>query len=209
MSTAPVTPSPRLPGIDVSGYQNKIDWKTLAPYIRFAFIKATDGAYFTDSHVAENVKGATDNGIPFGLYHFFRNGGSIPGDESKRFLDVFAKYPSQLPPVLDLEVHPSTDGIGSLPHNALAFLEDVCPHAWPMVYTSPSYASLYLSADFTQFPLWVAHYTSAPKPLLAQWSKWSFWQWSAKGSVPGVIGDVDLDWCADEDTLASLLRVPT
>lgn len=207
----PIAPAlyPRLPGIDVSGYQNKIDWAAVAPHIRFAFIKATDGAYFTDSHVAANVKGASDNGIPIGLYHFFRNGGSNVGDEIKRFMDVFAKYPSQLPPVLDLEIHPPTDGIGSLPHNALAFLEALCPVAWPMIYTSPSYASLYLNADFAQFPLWIAHYTAAANPTAVEWAKWAFWQWSGKGSVPGVIGDVDLDWCADEETLNLLLRVPT
>lgn len=199
-------PLPKLPGVDVSAYQGHIDWPVLAPHIRFAFIKVTEGAHFVDAHAVENIKGATDNGVPFGLYHFFRNGGS---EESDKFLEVFTKYPSHLPPVLDIETPPLTGVRDLLVPNALSFLRAVGSHACPLVYTSPSFASLYLTPYFAQYPLWIAHYTHAAQPTLAIWSNWDFWQYSGDGKLPGVENDIDLNWCRDEPTLDSLMRLPT
>ncbi len=200
MSTPSSPLLPKLPGVDVSSYQGSIDWPMLAPHIKFAFIKATDGARIIDSQLANNVHGATDNGVPFGFYHFFRNGDHA---ESDHFLEIFEKYPSQLPPVLDLELSPL-----STP-NALDFLEAVNVYTRPMVYTSPSFADTYLTSDFAGYPLWIAHYTLAPEPDLARWKTWDFWQWCISDKTPGIPDAVDLDWCLDEPTLASLMRSPT
>lgn len=203
----PALPLPKLPGIDVSSYQGHIDWALLAPHIRFAFIKATDGPRVIDSRVLDNIKGATDNGVPFGLYHFSRNGGN---GEADRFLEIFNKHPSQLPPVLDLETHPSTTALASFAPSALVFLEAVNHYARPMVYTSPSFASTYLNSDFSHFPLWIAHYTHGPQPNTTSiWSTWDFWQWNSDGKLPGIADAVDLDWCLDETTLNSLMRILT
>lgn len=206
MSTSSTVLLPKLPGVDVSSYQGVIDWKVLAPHIRFAFLKATDGARIIDSQLVNNVKGATDNGIPFGLYHFYRNGGPT---ECDRFLEILNKYPSQLPPVLDLEVRPLPGAASSFIHDALAVLGAIGKYAHPMVYTSPFFAATYLNLVFTQYPLWVAEYTSAAEPTLSQWAGWDFWQWSGVGRLPGVSDQVDLDWCLDEPTLDALMRVPT
>jgi len=207
MSDAAAITLPKLPGIDVSSYQGHIDWKALGPHIRFAFIKATDGPRIIDSRVLENIKGATDNGVPFGLYHFYRNGGK---EEADHFLEIFNKYSSQLPPVLDLETHPTSDILPSFAPGALTFLEAVSSHARPMVYTSPSFASTYLNPDFSEYPLWIAHYTRAERPnTTTLWSSWDFWQWSSAGKLPGIDDPVDLDWCLDEPTLDAVMRIPT
>ena len=207
MSTPSTPLLPKLPGVDVSSYQGSIDWVALAPHIRFAFIKATDGTRIIDSQLANNVKGATDHGVPFGLYHFSRNGNRT---ESDHFLEIFNKYPSQLPPVLDLETYPAGTAGGLVIANALDFLQAVSRYARPMVYTSPSFASTCLNAEFTKYPLWIAEYTLAPEPTtLAQWKSWDFWQWGTKGNMPGVLDAIDVDWCLDEPTLDSLMRSPT
>jgi hypothetical protein len=49
-------------------------------------------------------------------------------------------------------------------------------------------------AEFAGVPLWIANYTTRPTPTVpAPWSRWTFWQSSAAGRVPGVVGDVDVD----------------
>jgi lysozyme len=70
-----------------------------------------------------------------------------------------------------------------------------------MVYTSPKFWQNKLG-DTQQFalaghPLWIAHWTTAPLPLVpaTEWAgnSWSFWQITSDGSVPGISGRVDLD----------------
>ena len=41
--------------------------------------------------------------------------------------------------------------------------------------------------DFSSYPLWVAHYTNNPKPLIPkEWSTWTFWQYTDATEVPGI-----------------------
>ena len=48
-----------IPGIDVSHYQGSIDWaKVKAAGIRFVYVKASQGADFTDPRLFANVAGA-------------------------------------------------------------------------------------------------------------------------------------------------------
>jgi lysozyme len=55
-------------------------------------------------------------------------------------------------------------------------------------------------------PLWLAAYVSDPTPYVpAAWSTWSFWQYTDRGSVPGVSGNVDRD--AWNGTVAGLNRL--
>lgn len=57
------------------------------------------------------------------------------------------------------------------------------------------------AARWADVPLWTAHYTSASAPRLpvdaagkgAPWSRWTIWQYSSKGRIEGIRGDVDLN----------------
>jgi len=41
--------------------------------------------------------------------------------------------------------------------------------------------------DFSNYPLWVAHYTNNSKPLIPnEWSTWAFWQYTDTTEVPGI-----------------------
>ncbi len=48
-------------------------------------------------------------------------------------------------------------------------------------------------ADLTSQPLWVAHYTAECPRVPAPWQRWTFWQHSESGRVPGISGPVDLN----------------
>ena len=46
----------------------------------------------------------------------------------------------------------------------------------------------------TAYPIWVAHYTTKPKPAVPPgWQNWTFWQFSETGKVTGITTPVDLD----------------
>src|SRR5438128_688135 len=77
----PIVPPPPVPdpmkypvwGIDVSHYQGRIDWKTVASaeHIRFAYIKATEGASSVDKQFSGNWRKARAAGLQVGAYHYF------------------------------------------------------------------------------------------------------------------------------------------
>ena len=68
---------PQLPGIDVSAYQGNINWGSVAPYIDFAYAKATEGTYYTNPFFYNQYVGPYQKKIIRGAYHF-----AIPNNSS-------------------------------------------------------------------------------------------------------------------------------
>lgn len=50
-------------------------------------------------------------------------------------------------------------------------------------------------SDNLNAPLWLAAYVANPQ-VPAAWGYWTFWQYSDTGSVPGIAGNVDVDYFA-------------
>lgn len=199
-------PPDSLPGIDVSHYQETIDWtKVAASGRRFAIAKATDGSSFIDPMYATNKAEAMAAGLVFGAYHFARPDDSANDaiDEADHFVDVAQLGQGNLLPVLDLE---RTGGLTpeQLIDWMLAWLGEVTARTGvrPMIYSSPhgwesrtNDSTAIVDAGYTV--LWIAHW-GVNTPLLPangwQGYGWTFWQHSNCGSVPGIMGCVDSDW---------------
>ena len=53
-------------------------------------------------------------------------------------------------------------------------------------------------SNWAQHDLWVANYVDHPEnatpALPSDWHQWKFWQYGEHGQVPGISGDVDLNW---------------
>ena len=199
-------PAGALPGIDVSPWQNTIDWyQVAASGTRFAFVKATDGRTYVDPMYATNRAGAAAAGIAFGAYHFARpdHGANDALIEADHFVDNALPATGDLLPVLDLE---STGGLApdELTAWMLAWLDEVTLRIGvrPIVYTSPlgwanrtADTTAIVDAGYTV--LWVAHWgVTSPTVPANDWqgNGWTFWQYSDCGHVAGIQGCVDADW---------------
>src|SRR5262245_44128113 len=91
-------------GIDVSHHQGQVDWaRVAASGIRYAFMKATQGAGFIDSRFVANWAGAALNGVVRGAYHFF-DPGATAAQQFENFTNVVSLEPGDLAPALDLEL---------------------------------------------------------------------------------------------------------
>lgn len=215
----------RLPGIDVSQWQETIDWSAAAGSgrVAFAIMRADRGNDYVDPWYATNLAGATAAGVVVGAYHF-ATVSATPADDAVReadhFLATARNAPGDILPVLDIE------DSGGLPP---AQLEDWV-RAWvqrvrstlgvrPMLYSSPNFWTTAMG-DTTWFaergyPLWIAHWgVSEPRLPAANWAGrgWSVWQWTSTGTVPGIEGNVDRDLLNGTDLsairIASLTVAP-
>jgi len=186
-------------GVDLSHHNAAVDFAKLAAAgIGFAFIKASEGRFTKDAFYDANYAGLTQNQIPRGAYHFFYPNLDAQA-QADNFLSVVTQLsPGDLPPVLDIEVsgEQSPAAIATAMQQWLDAVEETLGRQ-PIIYTGPGFwnASLGGTSAFSDYSLWVAHYTSSPAPNVPKgFADYLFWQYSESGSVAGVNGNVDLDW---------------
>lgn len=187
---------PTLLGIDVSDFQGRVDWQTVAKSgVVFAFAKATEGATFVADTFATNWAGMKTAGLVRGAYHFFRPT-KDPIAQANLFLRTAKTAIGDLPPVLDVEV---SDGVSAseLNRRVAQWLKvvETATKRQAIIYTSLGFweAGLNNSDAFRGHPLWIAQYGVNAPELPGNWSQWTFWQYSDTGRVAGVAGGVDVN----------------
>jgi GH25 family lysozyme M1 (1,4-beta-N-acetylmuramidase) len=226
-------PTQTVEGIDVYDGTGTVDWTAVKGAGRaFAFIKATQGDYNTQSRFAANWKGARDAGLLRSPYHFFDP--TIDGIiQAQHFLDALdaggGLQIGDLPPMLDIECPTSSDATMAAPN---------CEHAgdsgWAPTDTitqrvfdwldaveastgqkaivySYSYwfgGTQVTDARLAGYPLFVATIASCAL-VPAPWSAATFWQYSATAKVAGVAGNCDVDrYFGTEDQLKAMTVPP-
>lgn len=184
-------------GIDVSRYQQQIDWQRVGQMedegirLKFVFVKATEGRALVDPYFSRNWQQSAEHGLIRGAYHYFSPG--RPGKaQAELYLQTVDFQPGDLPPVLDVEEHgrqvPET-----LRENVKEWLETVeqATGQKPIIYTGADFYRRYLAGYFDEYPYWIAHYYEE-KPNSGNLD-WHFWQHSDRGQVNGIIGNVDFN----------------
>ncbi len=197
------------PGIDVSQWQNTIDWSRVASTdVRYVIMKATQGVHEVDPSYSTNLAGASAHHLAVGSYHVAEPGAAKDDavNEADHFLAIARNAPGDILPVLDIE-HPT------LPVARLqAWVQDWVTRVnarlgvRPLIYASPYFWRTYMGdshwfADHG-YPLWIAHWhVRSPDVPAADWGgrSWSHWQYSNTGHVHGITTSVDRDHFAGTD----------
>lgn len=192
------------PGIDVSYYQGKIDWKKVKESgIEFAIIRVgyrgygEEGKMVEDKMAHQNLRGAIEAGLQVGVY-FFSQATSVEEalEEADFVLERIGAYDITLPVVYDWEyvseeartanVDPRT-----LTDCYLAFCGKVEEAGYtPMPYfnSHQSRKMMYLT-ELEQYPFWLALYSDR----MTYPYRIEMWQYTDSGKVPGIEGSVDLN----------------
>ena len=176
----------------MSRYQKKIDWKRVkAAKIEFVYIKATEGASYTDPFFKQNITGARSAGIPVGVYHFFRMTSSAQA-QFNHFKKVVGSQKMDLIPMIDIEVN---DGCSKAQIQkrldqiiALFKKEYGCS---PMIYSSQKFYNDYLAPRYNRYHLYLGRY-GADRPVIDGKGTYTIWQYSRKGKIDGITTDVDV-----------------
>lgn len=191
-------------GIDVSSHQGDIDWQAVKDDgVEFAFIRAVYRGYGTgklvvDEKCIENIQGAQAVGIDVGVYVFSQaiNQAEVL-EEAGTVLDLLQGYDLQLPIVYDVEKvsdsEARTNALTVEDRTSLtkSFLNAVKDGGYePMFYHNTEMGAMLLDlTQLTEYPKWFAGYNKE-----FYWPyEYNIWQYSEKGSVNGIKGNVDLD----------------
>jgi len=200
----PVPPTcelgPTVRGIDVSYFQESISWKQVRKAgMQFAFIRVSDGTTVADPKFAFNWAAARRVGVLRGAYQYFHPEESAIA-QADLLIAALRRDPGELPPALDVE----TDG-GRSPAQVAArvgaWVERVRAQlrVEPIVYTGPEFwRDRAGGAALPGQALWIAHYTASCPTVPPPWARWTFWQHTDRGVVPGIDGAVDLNLFAGD-----------
>lgn len=201
----------RVRGIDVSYYQGTVDWDAVAATdVRFAVVRLSDGTGTRDSQFVRNWQESRRAGLIRGFYQYFRasaGGAAQAALARERLAEAGGAAADDLPPTLDIE---TLDGqsVATVIAEAEVWMAAMreATGKEPIVYTGAYFWDDNRFPDtFRNQPLWTANYTTNPCPWTSDsWDRWTFWQYSDSGTVPGISGPVDLDWFAG--TLDDLQR---
>ena len=179
-------------GIDVSRHNGKINHAAAAAAgAKYAWIRCTVGDYYTDTRFAENWYGFKEAGILVSAYIVPMptrwDGTTIPARaQVNKFLDAFQDRIPDMPIAIDAEIdhNRSPQFLTALFEETGRLLQDF-HFPYPYIYTRKTWWDPHILAAnwWKNYPLWVAHYTSASVPWLPRdWDSWSGWQYSSKGS---------------------------
>jgi lysozyme len=183
-----------LKGLDISHYQNKIDWSKVST--DFIILKASQGVSYVDPTFKRYQTAARAKGVVVGSYHFAD--GRDAEAEAQHYLDTIGEIlPGEIL-VLDFEIN--LPGAGNWCAKFLKYVEKKVGFK-PLLYTNEARVK---ALDWKEvvaggFGLWVAKYgmnlpIPGVRPVSGQWPFWAIWQYSSKGIVKGIDGFVDLNY---------------
>lgn len=202
----------QMKGIDVSVWNGTIDWTKAKGDIDFAILRAGYGrlASQKDGQFENNYKGCKENNIPFGVYWY--NYATTVEDAKKEAaacIEVLKGKIFDMPVWYDIE---ENNVFATGKANVSKIAEVFCEALKAAGYKVGIYSSLCaFKAYFTEevknkYDIWLAHVGAGGQPL----TKTSYdghkeiWQYSWKGVISGIKGDVDTDYCYKDYSSAAV-----
>lgn len=192
-------------GIDISYFQGNIDFKKVkADGIDFIIPRCGYGKSNKDSKFSEYVAGALAAGIEIpGIYHFSYALNEENAREEARQAVKFAQeagLPKETIIFFDLEYDSvdyakryavNLDKVRCIAHTN-AFCQEVQNHGYRTgIYANQDYLNrMYDDATIKKYIFWYANWNGGKTPSV----KCAFHQWSEKGRVNGINGNVDMDY---------------
>lgn len=186
-------------GIDVSSWQGKPDWtKVKKSGIEFAILRIhqKDGE---DSSFEHNYKGCKSNAIPVGGYKYsYALTPAQALEEAEDTLSVLAGRGLDFPVFYDLEWSSQRKlGSAAIEKIAEAFLNRIKKAGYKVgIYCNMDWYQNVLTEKLRKYDLWLARYPANDNGTVQERLRPSVgvgWQYSSKGKVPGINGNVDMD----------------
>lgn len=189
-------------GIDVSCYNGKIDWKKVkAAGVQFAVLKVVNKSLSADSRFEENWKGCIDNKITIkGVYNYsYATTVAKAQTDAKKVLEILNGRKTTV--WLDVEDEcqmnlPKGKLVDIINAYAKVILNAGCSFG---VYTGEyEYNNFMKPYGMPAYRMWIARYGKDDGTMDLKYEPHvpniAGWQYTQKGKVNGINGNVDMDW---------------
>lgn len=186
--------------IDVSEHNGTVDWETAKNHIAGAIIRCGYGMDMTkqdDKQWARNVAECERLGIPYGVYLYsYATNTDRAKSEAQHVLRLIKGRKLAYPVYFDIE-EPGTESAAVACAKAFGDIIEAAGY-WCGVYYNKDWHNRVIKGQLDRFVRWGAGYGSndgqqhaSYKPNFGE----DIWQYSSKGSIPGVSGNVDVNIC--------------
>ena len=203
-------------GIDVSYHQGTIDWEKVknSGQVDFAIIRCGIGMDQTnqdDTQWENNTSECERLGIPYGAFLYsYADTVEKAKSEAQHVIRLVQGKNLTYPIYYDMEDNSVMNKIDSKTADEIAqtFLNTLEANGYKnvAVYSSKSLFETKLTADiFKRYPRWVAHYNDT----CGYQGSYHMWQYTNKGQIDGITGNVDLDYKIGDWTTAGYTPAPT
>ena len=173
-------------GVDVSKWQGKINWQTLASQVSFAIIKCggSDGGRYEDDYFRKNIEGVKETNLAYGLYFFcWAKSEADAIKDASLAIELANSIGSKfaLPIYCDYEgtnVH--NQSVEQNTKNVLAFCKTIESAGYKAgVYSGAWIMARKLDAtQLEQYSIWVADYSESVRYYTGPYD---IWQYSSSG----------------------------
>ena len=189
-------------GIDVSEHQGRIDWNAVkASGIDFAILRVGFGPPSwggrVDYQFNRNISECERLGIPYGVYIYsYAFDNQQAADEASMVINCLSGHNPRLPVYYDLEdnsiiANGRQTGIAS---RAQVFCNRISAAGYePGIYANLNWFNNILTDSVfksSSWDHWIAQYNSQCDYT----GNYSFWQYKSNGKVPGINGNVDMNY---------------
>lgn len=180
--------------IDISKHNGAIDFnKVKAAGVEGVIIRAGYGKVSSqkDPNFETNYKKATEAGLHVGAYWYSYAATDFEAvQEAVCFADAIKGKRFDLPVYLDIEEQASQKNAPQIVGAFCSYMESL--GYFVGVYASKSYIETYLKGAEKPYTVWVAQWgvNACTYPGTVD-----MWQYSSTGTVDGISGNVDLDYC--------------
>lgn len=193
-------------GIDVSEFQTNVNWnKVKQDGIKFAIIRCGYGMDYTsqdDEEFERNIKECKRLNIPFGIYLMsYANTVEKARSEAQHILRLTKGHNPTLGLWYDVEDNNTSGSVSkeTLTNIINTFCNTVKNAGYKVgVYASLNWLDNKIEKQIKEnYPIWVAQYNNE-----CQYEgKYILWQYTSKGKVNGIAGNVDMNYLYDESLL--------
>jgi GH25 family lysozyme M1 (1,4-beta-N-acetylmuramidase) len=157
-------------------------------------IRSSYGSSSVDPFFETNYKNAKANGVPIGVYHYsYATSVTKAATEVKFLISTLAGKQLEYPVCVDIE---DSKSMGSLSKKTVTDIVLTYINAlqaagyYPVVYANKTWFTTHMDdSRLTGVDHWLAQYATKYTYTGAV----CMWQYSSKGSVDGIVGNVDMD----------------
>lgn len=188
-------------GIDISKHNGNIDWNAVknsgVQYVilRCGYRGSASGVLVEDQKFRSNIQGATAAGLKVGIYFFSQAVNEVEAvEEASMTLSLIKNYKITYPVYIDVEsANGRADGISKAARTSVinAFCQTIRNSGYtPGLYANKNWLTEKINTGaLGGCKIWLAQYVAAP----TYGGRYEMWQYSSRGSIAGIKGNVDLN----------------